>query len=98
MSKYNPTPKAEFLISADNLKRHHMLVENPILRDHLEVALAEYTRRQSAMDLGPDSGAARFLRIQGAHELLDVFLNLAESPTPPSARSDFNLPHNQKTK
>lgn len=96
---YNPNPKADFAASADNVKNHHALVENSILRRHLEVALAEMQHR-SANGTNPEnfnSCAASHLRMLGAKDFLAIFMNLAEIETPTVRRDDSNLPGNVRS-
>lgn len=94
---YNPTPKAEFLLDPKSVQDHHVLVMNEILRKHLNVALLEYQRRQSALnavDLG--SCASCYLREKGATEFVALFLNLAETVDLPITSDTLNLPSNVK--
>src|SRR6266446_9571429 len=78
----NPTPKGEFVSSADNLKAHHALIEQPAFERAIITALAEFTR-QAAMSTPGDAtpAAAQMFRIQGAHAFVDVLMHLAETPT-----------------
>lgn len=96
---YNPTPKESFLSDPDAAKSHHQLVESDALRQSLAAALAQYTRRQSILtptDLG--SAAMIFMRIQGAQEFVETFLNLAETVNPPITLDAANLSTNVRVK
>lgn len=77
---YNPSPREDFIKDPLRVKEHHQLVEDSFLRRSLEVALLEYQRRQTRLS-APDLGgcAACHLRVQGAQEFLEVFLNLCET-------------------
>jgi hypothetical protein len=93
---YFPTPKAEFIKDPANIANHHKLVESPTLRKHFEVALLEMQRRAAA---GTDTTnfnfcAASHLRLLGAQDYLEIFLNLAEQMQPGVKTDNVNLPGN----
>lgn len=93
---YFTTPKADFIASADNVKNHHVVVENPIVRRGIEIALAEMQRRSAA---GTDPAnfnacAASHLRMLGAHDFVEIFLNLGETMQPGVRTDTNNLPGN----
>jgi hypothetical protein len=93
---YNPTPKSEFLKDPQNIKRHHAFVEDSYLRKSMEVALMEMQRRAAA---GTDTTnfnfcAASHLRLLGAQDYLEIFLNLAEQMQPGVKTDNVNLPGN----
>ena len=90
---YNPTPKSEFLKDPQNIKRHHAFVEDSYLRKSMEVALMEMQRRAAA---GTDTTnfnfcASSHLRMLGAQEFADLFLNLVETPVPQVKTDTTNL-------
>lgn len=94
---YNPTPKSQFVAKTENLKAHHALVENEVLRAHLQIALLQYQRIQAEKNSNELGGyAACQLRLQGANEFLDLFFNLAESPPSVGTVDALNLPSNVK--
>lgn len=95
---YSITPKADLLKSEGRIKEHHKLVENEFLRDHLQTALLEYSKRQVALS-APDLGgcAACHLRLQGATEFVDLFLNLAEVASATARTDTTNLPSNVRS-
>lgn len=93
---YNPTPRSEFLKDAEAIKSHHVLVENPILRRSIEIALLEMNR-QICNNCPPDNMggcAAAHLRMLGAQDFIQVFLNLAEESSAPPRKDTSNLPSN----
>lgn len=96
---YNPSPKAEFLKSEDNCKAHRQMVENESLRHSLEVALFEMQRRaaQYTESTNFNACAASHLRLLGAHDFIDIFLNLAEQPVAAQRTNADNLPGNVTT-
>ena len=96
---YNPSTKSEFLKYHIAVKNHHELVENPVLRRHIEFALSEMQRR-AAQGTPPgefNACAAAHLRMLGAQDFLDIFLNLAEASTPTTKTDTSNLPGNVST-
>lgn len=95
---FNPSPKSEFIKDAKAVANHHTLVENDILRNSLNVALMEMSRRLTAnppTDLG--GAGASYLRLLGAQEFLHEFLNLAERPAPVERPDNANLASNVST-
>lgn len=95
---YNPTPQAEYLKKTVQVADHHVLVENPVLREAIATALAQYERKLSGMqvnDLG--SGCMLFMKVQGAHEFLETFYNLCETTASAAVTDQFNLSGNQRT-
>jgi hypothetical protein len=95
---YNPTPKSEFVKSPENIKAHHALLEDAVLRKHLEVALSELGRR-IADNSPPEMGAcaAAHLRMLGAHDFVEIFLNLGETVVLQVKGDNLNLPSNVKS-
>lgn len=92
---YNPSPRSEVLKEPNAVKRHHDLVENQTLRDHLGFALSEMMRRAAQCDPSNfNQCAAAHLRMLGAQEFVDLFLNLAETNLPETRRDSGNLPLN----
>lgn len=93
---YNTTPKADFLKDSAAVANHHKLVENLTLRKHMEIALLEMQRRAAA---GTDTTnlnfcAASHLRLLGAQDFIEIFLNLAETMAPGVKTDTTNLPGN----
>jgi len=92
---YNPSPKSIFAESSENLAAHRQLVQNPALRKSIEIALLEMTRR-ICNSAPPEMGAcaAAHLRCLGAHDFIEVFYNLAETPVAEKPVDTNNLPGN----
>lgn len=93
---YNPGLRDELRKDPNACKAHRSLVENPTLRRSFEITLLEMQRRAAA---GTDTTngnfcAASHLRMLGAQEFADLFLNLAESPVPSVKTDSVNLPAN----
>lgn len=96
---YNPTPKEEFVRDDAFVKSHRVLVTNDALRNSLQFALRQFTRRLAVLnpaDLG--SAAMLFMRQKGAEEFVEEFLNLSETPSLPKVVDLDNLKGNQPTK
>ena len=94
---YNPNPRETFRSEPNAAANHHTLVESHFLRGAMTAALAEYTRQQSSKQAADLGGAAScFMRIQGAHELVETFYNLAEATTLIPTTDNFNLAGNIK--
>lgn len=95
---YNPSPATELTASKVEIQTHHELVENPILRKHLTIALAEMQRQISMAAPADNMGAcaAAHLRMLGAQDFMQVFLNLVEKPEPKTKTDTTNLPGNQR--
>lgn len=92
---YNPTPKSEFIKSPDRIAEHRSIVQNESLRRGVEVAMAELQRRladASPPEMGPC--AAAHLRALGAHDFVEVFMNLAETGEREAKQPSMNLPGN----
>ena len=94
--QYNPSLRDELRKDANAVKAHHALVENPILRRHFEITLLEMQRRAGAGTdvLNGNFCAASHLRMLGAQEFADTFLNLAEAPVAQVKTDTINLPGN----
>lgn len=93
---YNPTPRSAFLKSQELIKQHHELVENETLRMHLRIALQEMQVRAAANTEANNFNAcaAAHLRMLGAQDFVDIFLNLAETEAPAKRVETGNLPGN----
>ena len=80
--------KQDLLGSGATRKRHADLVASSPFRAFVAVALAEYASRQSKLFDSP----ARGDRLQGAHEFVDVLMNLSDLPTRVVRKDHDNLP------
>lgn len=93
---YNLQPKDEFQSSPDNIKNHHVVVENPAVRRGIEVALAQM-QHSAAAATDPanfNACAASHLRMLGAKDFIAIFLNLAEAYAPAAKIDTTNLSGN----
>lgn len=94
---YNPSHRVELCQSSEAVTAHHVLVENEILRRHLNVALLEYQQRLYRLtkpDLG--SCASCQLKMDGVQEFLELFYNLCETSQASPRTDSTNLPGNVK--
>lgn len=95
----NPSPKSEFAADALLVKGHHELLDIPALQIAIESALAELHRR-AAQHTDPtnfNACAASHLRLLGAQDFVDTFLNLAEVQVAEKRVDSTNLPGNVAT-
>jgi len=86
------------MASAENIQNHHTVVENPIVRKGIEVALAEMSHR-SCNGTDPkdfNACAASHLRMLGAKDFVAIFFNLVETHTLAKSPDSMNLPSNVK--
>lgn len=93
---YFTSPKSDFIKDGASVINHHKIIENPLLRKHMEIALMEMQRRAAA---GTDSAnfnlcAASHLRLLGAQDFMEIFYNLAEQMQPGVRTDTANLPAN----
>lgn len=95
---YNPSPRDEILKSPESIKSHHVLVENEILRKHLSIALSEMQRQIANNAPADNMGAcaSAHLRMLGAQDFVQIFLNLAETPVRTDKADTTNLPGNTR--
>lgn len=85
----NPTPKQDFMASADACKAHRALMDNPKLRLSFATALLQFQRETTNVTvLDGNQAAANFLKLQGAQKFLDILINLAEPDALPPKRTD----------
>lgn len=96
---YNPSPRSEFLKDSLAVTNHHTLVEDPCLRKHLAIAMSEMQLRASMNTDATNFNqcAAAHLRMLGAQDFVDIFLNLAETKVTEKRPDVGNLPGNVAT-
>lgn len=97
---FNPTPKTEFMKDSANLTQHRELATNDRLHRSLQVALLEMSRRICSGAPAENMGAcaAAHLRMLGAQDFVEIFLNLAETPVANVRPMPSNLPGNVPTR
>jgi len=98
----NPTPKAIFMSSNQNIASHKRMIETSEFQRAIQVAQLQYVRvlhnlaqGKNLNDPGFATGAAMcFERLQGSQEIIDIMLKLAEPmPTPEVRVVGDNLEH-----
>lgn len=93
---YNPSPKSEFVKNTNNVRNHHKCIEDPWLVPALQIAMQEMQLRAAANTDANNFNqcAAAHLRMLGAQDFVDIFLNLAETPEIGKKADGLNLPGN----
>ena len=94
----NPSPKAAFLADPEMVSNHRAIVSNEVIRRSFDVALMEMSRRL-ANSTKPDEMvhcASAHLRMLGAQDFVEVFMNLAENPIATTRAETGNLSTNTK--
>ncbi len=89
----NPTPRQEFQANGSYVKLHREMMQQPMLGVSLHYALLHYQRLMTAPMLKDDLSdppAARFYKLQGCQEFIDILLKLGEMPAarPTTQRPD----------
>lgn len=91
----NPTPKAAFQESAQNISKHRDMIASGEFGRAAMFALLEY-QRILCQNTPPENFnfcAASHFKMLGAQEFLHTLRNLAESPKVPVIVPDGNLDH-----
>jgi hypothetical protein len=90
----NPTPKARFQESADNIKRHRELISSREFMRAIEFATLEMSR-QITLQSKADNMTAIALHFQqvGAELFVNVLMNLSEKVELPAKMPAQNLDH-----
>jgi hypothetical protein len=86
----NPTPRQEFQANGSYVKLHREMMQQPMLGVSLHYALLHYQRLMTGPMLKDDISdppAARFYKLQGAQEFMDILLKLGEMPPAEKARN-----------
>lgn len=91
----NPTPRARFQDSKDNVSKHRDLIASREFERAIDFALAEYQRIMAAgpVDSNPQLALAGHYKQMGAVEFVHVLRNLAEPPPLPPTRVSDQLDH-----
>lgn len=88
----NPTPKARFQESVDNVKKHRDLVQLREFERACDFALLQYQANLSKVPL--NEASATHFRLIGASEFIQVLRNLSESAELPTrVMQSENLDH-----
>lgn len=84
----NPSPKARFQSSPDNVVKHRRLLELPELQRAFDFALLQYSAKATQEMKDQLSAIAAAAKVQAAHEFIAEFRMLGETAPPLSARVD----------
>lgn len=91
------SPKARFLENPQNPTKHRDLLEVPQLQKSLDAAMLQYEAVLCAnMGSNMEAASSVGLRILGAHEFLNIFRVLAETPVEGTSRVPQNANLNHK--
>lgn len=93
----NPTPRARFQESADNISKHRALIESREAQRAFDFAQLEYAAYLAQMVTdNPQSAAFAGLKLSGMMEFASVFKNLGEQPVRIVPARSENLDHSAK--
>lgn len=80
----NPSPKARFQESTDNVSRHRTLVDSKEFQRAIDFALLQFGLALATQPLSQEEfqiGAAG-LKLRGVHDFISILRNLSETPKP----------------
>lgn len=82
----NPTSKARFLESSDNISKHRDLVDSTTFQRACDFAMLQFSMAVATTPMTAEdvSIGAAGLKLRGAHDFLSIFRNLSEAPQKPS--------------
>ncbi len=82
----NPTSKARFLESSDNISKHRDLVDSTTFQRACDFAMLQFSMAicTTPIEPGEMSMGAAALKLRGAHDFLSILRNLSEAPQKPS--------------
>lgn len=90
----NPTPKARFRESGNNVSEHRALIESKPFTRAADFALLEYQAQLGMIvSQNPQEAAFAGLKMTGAQEFLQTFRTLSEQPRVASRVVLDNLNH-----
>jgi hypothetical protein len=78
----NPTPKARFQESGNNIAEHHTLLESRPFQRACDFGLQQYMLKLATVTGDFNTAAAAGFKMQGAQEFLATLRLLAEKPEP----------------
>lgn len=76
----NPTPKARFQESNDNIAKHHKLVDSTEYQRAIDFSLLEYQKNLSMNASDPNAAMTMGVKISGVLEFLTVMKQLGDPP------------------
>jgi hypothetical protein len=95
MANVNPSPKARFHESKDNISKHRDLIASREFERAIDFALLEYQRymAQGPMDSNVNQALAGHYKQMGAVEFVHILKTLAEEAPIPPVRVMDQLDH-----
>jgi len=95
----NPSAKARFQESSDNVSKHQKLIQQPEFQRGLDFARLEYQRHLAEGAVDMNKAAVAGIKIQAVEEFLIVLKYLAEKAIPFSAPKIVdNLPGEEQAR
>lgn len=89
----NPTPKARFQESGDNISKHREFLQTKEFERAIDWALLQFQFRLCEEGGDLNQCASKHLRMQGAHEFILTLRMLAETPMRETIANITNLDH-----
>lgn len=94
----NPSAKARFMASPDNITKHREMVDSREFERAIDFGLMQYQQRLAftlADETNSNAAAAAALKMKGAMEFVTELRMLGEAPRPiPTPARGDNLNHN----
>ena len=85
---YNISPKLRFQSSADNVSKHHKMIESPEFERACDFTIRHMAWLLSQEKTDFNGKAANQIKMDGIHEFLALFRNLGLQPQPLPTRVD----------
>ena len=88
----NPSPKARFISSKENITAHRALMDLNETQRALDYGLLEYMRVLCEQNADANGAAASHFKLRGAVEFVHLLKNLSETPgrLPPPPPDNLN--------
>lgn len=90
----NPSPKARFIQSTDNVSKHRKMVDSGEFQRATDLGFLQYVAQQMQTIGDGASAMAAGYRIQGAFDALQTVRMLSETPPAPTIAPSSNLNDN----
>lgn len=88
----NRTPKERFMQSGTRVSNHRNMASSDGFQESADCAMLEYTGRLASHS-APNEAGVMGLKLQGAHEFLQIFRNLGENQIAPTIALAPTLNH-----
>lgn len=90
----NPSPKARFMQSGDNVSKHRKMVDSGEFQRAVDAGFLQFASFHASSITDSQSAMAAGFRIQGAFDVLQTIRMLSESPNVAKPLPSENLNHN----